>query len=263
MPADNEQWPNWPLWAPFAAVLFGISAAILITGVVLGVVRTTGVHVGGSSPGTTIAATLAQDLCVVAAAVGVAALTTRPRPWHFGLRPASLKFASAIAFMGIASFFVFELVYSAVLHPKNPQKTVEDLGADRNTTLLICGALLVIVVAPVCEEIFFRGFLFRVLRNRVSFWIAAAIDGVLFGLVHGVNAAFPVLVVLGIILCWVYERSGTLFATIAIHATNNVIAYGGTTHHGWAAALPVGAVVLTACALLAEFFPYRRAPAPA
>jgi membrane protease YdiL (CAAX protease family) len=263
MARENEQWPRWPWWAPLAAVLFGISAAVLITGVAFGLVRAAGTHVGGNSPGANIAATLAQDLCVVAAAVGVARLTARPRPWHFGLRPASLKFAGAIAFMGIAGFFVFELVYSAVLHPKNPQKTVENLGADRNTTLLICGALLVIVVAPVCEEIFFRGFLFRVLRSRTSFWLAAIVDGVLFGVVHGVNAAFPVLVVLGIVLCWVYERSGTLFATIAIHATNNVIAYGGTTHHGWSAALPVGAVVVTACALLTEFAPRRRAPAPA
>jgi uncharacterized protein len=263
MARDTEDWPRWPWWTPLAAVCFGLSAAILITGVVVGVVKSAGVHATTDSPGVTALATLAQDVCVVAAAIGVAAFTARPRPWHFGLRAAPLKLAVAMAFMGTVAFFVFELVYNAVFTPRNPQKTVENLGADRNTTLLVIGALLVVALAPACEEIFFRGVLFRVLRVRMTFWLAAAIDGVLFGLVHGVNAAFPILVILGVVLCWVYERSGTLFATIAIHSLNNAIAYGATTSHGWPAALPVGAAVLATCAALTRLLPRRRAPAPA
>jgi membrane protease YdiL (CAAX protease family) len=217
------EWPPWPLWAPIAAVLFGISAAILIMGVVSGVLRSGGVHVTGSSPGFTAAFTFVQDICIVAASIGIAAATTRPRPWQFGFRPAPLRFTAGIAFMGIVAFYLFALVYSAIVQPKNPQKIVQDLGADRSTVLLVTGALVVIVVAPICEELFFRGFVFRVLRVRMGFWAAAVIDGVLFGLVHGVNIVMPVLIVLGVVLCWVFERTGTLFATIAIHATNNMI----------------------------------------
>jgi membrane protease YdiL (CAAX protease family) len=263
MVSDSEQWPRWPLWAPLAGALFGSAVAILIMGVIAGVLRSAGVHVDDSSPGFTAGSSLAVDLCVVAASVAVAGLTTRPRPAQFGLRATPVKFAAGIAFIGVVVFYFFSIVYNAAVQPDNPQRIVDDLGADKNTLLLVTGALLVIVVAPACEETFFRGFLFRVLRVRMTFWAAAIADGVLFGLVHGVNVVLPILIFLGVVLCWVFERTGSIFPTMAIHAFNNVIAYGANTDHGWAAALPVGAAMLTTCGLLAANLPRRPAPAPA
>jgi uncharacterized protein len=255
-----QEWPRWPLWAPIAAVLFGVSAAILIMGVAAGVLRGAGVHITDSSPGFTAAFTFVQDISIVIASIGVAALTIRPRAWQFGFRPAPLRFAAGIVFMGLAAFYLFALVYSAVVQPKNPQKIVQDLGADKSTLLLVIGALVVIAVAPVCEEFFFRGFVFRVLRLRTGFWVAALIDGALFGLVHGVNVVLPVLAVLGVVLCWVFERTGTIFATITIHAFNNMVSYGASTDHGWSAALPIGAVVLAGCALVPRLMSTRARP---
>jgi membrane protease YdiL (CAAX protease family) len=111
----------------------------------------------------------------------------------------------------------------------------------------VAGALVVIGVAPVCEELFFRGVLFRVLRQRTSFWLAAIVDGVLFGLVHGSLVILPVLAVLGIMFCYVYERTGSLFPTIALHALNNTVAYGATTHDGWVPAAVMGTLVVAGC----------------
>ena len=45
-------------------------------------------------------------------------------------------------------------------------------------------SLAVIVVAPVTEEFFFRGFFYRALRNRLRVWSAALIDGLVFGSLH-------------------------------------------------------------------------------
>jgi membrane protease YdiL (CAAX protease family) len=134
------------------------------------------------------------------------------------------------------------------VRPDNPQTIVEDLGANQDTVLLVVGAFVVIVVAPICEELFFRGFLFRILRTRMSFWLAAVADGVIFGLVHGSFIILPVLAVLGVALCWVYERTGSLVPAIAIHVLNNTIAYGATTEDGWAAAAAFGGTMLVACA---------------
>jgi membrane protease YdiL (CAAX protease family) len=97
----------------------------------------------------------------------------------------------------------------------------------------------------------------------MAFWPAAVLDGVLFGFTHGVSTVLPVLIFLGVVFCFVYERTGTIFATIALHALNNAISYGATTTHGWAVSLPAGALVITGCAVAAARVPRRGALAPA
>ena len=91
------------------------------------------------------------------------------------------------------------------------------------------------MVAPVTEEFFFRAFFYRALRTRLRVWSAALIDGVVFGSLHfeSLDAAMilPVIAIFGVGLCLVYERTGSLFAVIAIHAAFNTFAMlgaGGT-----------------------------------
>ena len=252
--------PRWPLWAPLAALGAGLTVTFLLLGVLVAILQAGGVKIENSS-GFALASTFVLDLCVVGATVGIASMTAPPRPWQFGLRRAALAYSIGMFFIAVLSFFVFEIAYANIFNPKNPQRIVEDLGANRSDVLLVLGALTVIVVAPVCEELFFRGFLFRVLRLRTTFWIAAALDGVLFGLVHGALVILPVLVFLGVALCWVYERTGTLFATIAIHALNNTLAYGSSTDNGWVVSGALGAAMLAACVTVPRLLP-KATPAP-
>jgi membrane protease YdiL (CAAX protease family) len=250
-PADpaTDGFPRWPVWAPFLAVLVGATASIVIVGVVIAFAQSVDSKLDDDSPWFTAISTIGLDGCVVAAIAGVAAMTARPRLWHFGLRPTALRHAIGIAFMAVVAFLAFELLYSAAVHPEQ-QRIVEELGADQSTALLVTGGLAVIVVAPIAEELLFRGFLFRVLRMRMGFWLAALIDGVLFGLVHGSLVIVPVLAFLGVALCWVYERTGSLFPCIAIHVLNNTVAYGGTTDNGWVVAGALGGAMLAACILV-------------
>ncbi len=86
--------------------------------------------------------------------------------------------------------------------------------------------LLLVVVAPLCEEIFFRGLVLeQVWRNRGTLWAVVA-SSLLFGLVHApmwpqVVNAFAV----GVILGYIYALSGSLIPVIIIHAVNNAAAY--------------------------------------
>jgi membrane protease YdiL (CAAX protease family) len=233
-----------------AGLAAGLMFGLLSVSILAGVLSAAGVDAGADAPGLTAGGTVIIDVSIVVATLLFAGLVTRPRPWHLGLSGAPLKFTAAISAMGIFAFFLFSIVYAAIVQPDEPQKVVDDLGADTNTLLLVAGALVVIVVAPICEEIFFRGFLYRVLRMRMAFWFAAAIDGIVFGLVHASStslAALPILAFLGLVFCYVYERTGTLFATIAMHALNNMISYGVATDNGWVAALSVGGVMIGAC----------------
>jgi uncharacterized protein len=84
-------------------------------------------------------------------------------------------------------------------------------------------ALMAVFVAPVCEEIAFRGFLFGGLRLRMRFLWAAVLSGGIFGLVHGDPIRMVGLAVTGVILAALYERRRTLVASMAAHFTNNLV----------------------------------------
>jgi CAAX protease family protein len=231
--------PRWPLWLPLAAIGCGVAFGLLVQGVIAAAAHRT------SAPGVIIAGTVAVDIAVVAASVMLAAQVRRPTPEQFGLRRATPKFTVQIAALAALAYLLFSLLYQAVVKPHNPQTVVSDIGANNNDLLLIVDAVLVLAFVPVCEELFFRGVLFRVLRTRLPLWPAAVIDGVLFGFAHGSLAIVPVLAVLGIAFCYVYERTGSIFPTIALHSLNNTIAFGAQTD--WAVALTVGSLVIAAC----------------
>ena len=257
----SEEAPAWPLWTPLAVIGLGLATGVALTAVLAGVLEASGVNLDEDEPAFNTAATLLLDLAFVGATLGVLAMISRPRAWQLGFRRGvPLLSAVGLAFIAMLAFFIFAVSYQAIFRPENPQDIVQDLGADQSTGLLIAGALLVIVVAPLAEELFFRGFIYRVLRLRMAFWLAALANGLLFGSVHGELVILPVLAFLGFVLCWAYERSGTLLVPIALHALNNAIAYGATTKEA-VPALVVGAATLAACAAAPALMP-RRTPSP-
>jgi len=107
-----------------------------------------------------------------------------------------------------------------------PEQVGEHLPAI-GTALTIVYA---VVIAPIGEELFFRGVLFRTLRDRHGFWVGAMGSAVGFGLIHfipgsAIDAALLMLVMFltGIALCFLYERRGTIVVPLATHVTFNVI----------------------------------------
>lgn len=87
------------------------------------------------------------------------------------------------------------------------------------------GAVAALVAAPVAEEVFFRGFLFGALRRRFRFRYAAPISGAVFGAFHVIPLLIPLMIFVGVGLAYIYERRGSLLASIAAHSTFNLIGY--------------------------------------
>lgn len=182
------------------------------------------------SEGAILAAQALFGLCLLAVPLYIASERRRA-----GLRVALgrlgvRRFApSALgwALLALVGYYVFAALFSAlVLEPKQDD-IGGDLGVGDETFLVaLLAVLLIVVLAPVSEEIFFRGFFFSGLRTKLPFLPAALIGGLAFGLVHlptGVTTVVP-LAVLGGVLCWVYERTGSLWPAIAIHMVNNGLA---------------------------------------
>ncbi|MDP3068820.1 MAG: glutamate-5-semialdehyde dehydrogenase [Opitutaceae bacterium] len=87
------------------------------------------------------------------------------------------------------------------------------------------GPLLAIVIAPVTEEIVFRGLILRGLLARWRPWPAIVLSSVLFGVMHLNPAQLPVALLIGGLLGWIYVRTRSLGLCIAGHALNNASSY--------------------------------------
>ncbi|HET7340553.1 MAG TPA: type II CAAX endopeptidase family protein, partial [Methylomirabilota bacterium] len=79
-----------------------------------------------------------------------------------------------------------------------------------------------VVIAPVFEEVIFRGVLYGTLRVRLRPWLAALLSAAVFAAAHGYGTAgFASVLVSGALWAWTYERTGSLLPGIAAHVVNN------------------------------------------
>jgi len=98
---------------------------------------------------------------------------------------------------------------------------------ENNPSLLVILAFLAVIVAPICEEFVFRGYLYGVLKRFSCTFFATFISALFFAVVHGnLWSLFPLFIV-GLFLVIVYEISGSLWAPILTHMLFN----GITTCH--------------------------------
>ncbi len=87
--------------------------------------------------------------------------------------------------------------------------------------VLLAGA----VVAPIVEEIYFRGYVFRAYLDQKGIWQALLFSSGLFALVHLDLAALIPIFVVGVMLSLLYYRTHSIIPGIAAHAVNNAIAF--------------------------------------
>jgi membrane protease YdiL (CAAX protease family) len=257
--------PSWPPWFAFVGFIAALTGTLVAVGVIAVVA---GIESGDDTPTLTIVATLVQGIFFVGTALVLARSITAPRPWHFGFRRAPLWGTIGWATLGMLSFYLVTAIYAVLVDPSAEQEVTESLGADDGTFGLIAAGVMVIVVAPVVEEMFFRGFFYRALRTRYPVVIAALIDGLVFGIIHfdfeGADGLLilPPLALLGLIFCLVYERTGTLYAVIGLHALNNTVAFSAQADDGWRVAVVAGPLMLIACAVVPRLLPDGPAPLP-
>ena len=85
-----------------------------------------------------------------------------------------------------------------------------------------------LVVAPVVEEIFFRGYLYTALENTLGGWLSVLLVGLLFGLFHGlqyagVPAALAAVTLMGLGTTWVRRYTGGVLPCILLHVAYNAV----------------------------------------
>lgn len=216
-----------PTWSPLEAIPVGIGAFAGTTLFALGLpllfdARTSFVLVG-----------LAFEILLA----GLTLLWVRLRrasPVALGLAPAGvgrrlmLGFGSGLLLFAVTVFVVAPALYAllSLLVGGQVVPPQQEVLPERPATIhVLLGAVVVVLAAPLGEELFFRGLLFGGLRRSLPFWAAALISSTIFAVVHVYVLLMPLLFLVGFGLAYVYERSGSLVTSIAAHAAFNLVGY--------------------------------------
>jgi len=265
-PQGRDALPRWPLWAPFAGMLATLIVAVVGVGAIALIVELAGIDtVDDTPPGVTIGGTYVQDLALIGSALVLARLLDPPAtPGKFGLRLTALRPAVGWTLLSWFAFFAFATAWGLALGIDEQDDLPDELGVDDSTAALIAVSVLVCVVAPIAEELFFRGFCFTALRRGLGMLPAAALTGIIFGAIHlgGTDIEFIVpLMVFGFFLCLLYVWTDSLLPCIVLHALNNALALGVSQDWGAATLLAMAAAGALSAAIVLPFA--RRASAGA
>jgi uncharacterized protein len=252
--------PPWPPWyAPVA--LLGTFGAITVAALpVLPLVLLAGLSETLAAVALLVLALL-QDAVFVGTALLFAGFKRSPRAWHFGIRSTPLWPTIGWTVLALALMLGIEIGVIELLDVDDTEiEELEDLSALAGIAI----ALVVVLMAPVAEEVFFRGFFYRALRTRMRVRSASLLTGCIFASVHLQYWTEPGLLIViaafGIGQCLLYERTGSLFAVIATHAAFNAFASLGIAP---VPGLVVGVLVLLACVLVPRWVGPGPNPMPA
>lgn len=150
--------------------------------------------------------------------LGLQALGLKTTNWEQaltkGIGAGVLLFVSVIFVGGILQNF---------LPAAEPQPFAELIINARQPNDLIIPLLIGVILAPVTEELCFRGFLFPVLKERYGTFAGISGSSILFGLMHFDLLRFLPLMVGGMGLAYFYNRTGNILVSITAHATWNAI----------------------------------------
>lgn len=138
------------------------------------------------------------------------------RVWIYGL--------GAVLVMLLLGFGLFELGYEPWLQSHGfevIQPAVKALQQETRWSVLSLLTLSSVVVAPVCEEIVFRGFLYGVMKKYAGGVVAAVVSSLVFAAAHGSVAVVLPLFVFGLLLVIAYERTGSIWSSVLAHACFN------------------------------------------
>lgn len=124
-----------------------------------------------------------------------------------------------------AIFIPIALVWDLLLKYLRLDAPEQDLVAlfrnEPSIMRIVLMTAVAIIIAPVAEEIAFRGGLFGYIRTRTRRLVALIIPSLLFAIVHGNLRSFPLLFIFAVILSIAYERTGRISVPIIAHALLN------------------------------------------
>jgi membrane protease YdiL (CAAX protease family) len=137
-----------------------------------------------------------------------------PRSWLGSLGMAALV---------LVGIYMLGAIVSPFLHPGQEQGLTPDKWDPSRAGAFFANAAVICVLAPITEELTFRGLGFALLRRFGDDWAVWG-TALLFGLAHGLVEALPLLVAFGAGLAWIRLRQDSVLPGMVVHGSFNAIA---------------------------------------
>lgn len=224
--------PPWGWWEIGKVLLFIIGGVLVLGLVAAGIGIVTQIKFDGppklSSTPLFVIATGIYGIVVLA--IYLFAVRRADSSWaQIGVRQFAWWWIPLVPILTFAQFFGMFIINTQLILRftgkafENPQ--IENItGGMRLTPIdLVLLLILVAIIAPVAEELLFRGLLYPVLRRSWGVTLAIILNALLFGFAHVVLILIPGLFFVGLILAWVRERSGSVIPGMLLHALQNGI----------------------------------------
>jgi CAAX protease family protein len=198
-------------WLVFTAIVTGIAYASRFTA---GPLPENALYKWSTAVGEifVFALILAVTLAIVGSQRHLLALR-RPHSW-----PRAMG-AAVPLFIGV---FIVISTLDRVVHGSKEQGLVPKHWEPSHASAYAANFVVIVAVAPVVEELLFRGLGFSLLE-RFGQWPAILAVGIAFGLYHGLVQALPELALFGCALAWLRSRTGSVFPGMLVHAAFNAI----------------------------------------
>lgn len=148
----------------------------------------------------------------------------------FGIKPMTLTQAIKTVLIGYGLLFLFTIIIAAITYyigeipGISPQESILPVFGEGQVAL-ITASIIAVAIAPVVEEIFFRGFLLGSLMSKFSFFTSSIITSAIFALAHFQFESILGIFILSLIINHLYKINGnSTSATIIFHMVNNTVA---------------------------------------
>ena len=141
----------------------------------------------------------------------------------FALRRPRTKWTVGGPILLLVGIGVLTALLDPVLHPGKEQGLVPPHWEPAHAGAYAANAVLVVIVAPVVEELVFRGMGYSLLIPYGSLLAILGV-GIAFGLAHGLVDALPLLAALGAGLAWLRAKTTSVYPGMATHAIFNAVA---------------------------------------
>ncbi len=130
-----------------------------------------------------------------------------------------------LAFLPILAFILLTVIIVAILFNYYPpeQTLIKLFLQEKSIWFLIYSIIMVVIIGPIFEEVFFRGFSYNAIKRKWGAQTAMVLTALVFASLHGNLIGFFPIMALGLLLAYMYEKTGSLVSPITIHILHNAM----------------------------------------